>query len=192
MSLQLYIASGHALLDSVDEFAQRLFFEVLVVSLTLVTVVCEVYADYFGNRDSTLSLHFYESWSGWAVMTLNTLLFVQTCRAMHGAHVLEEKSRAVRRFYFFTFVSASLYFLSTPAMCVLTKLLEPWHRRKVINASELCVRFVATVVLLCYLRPSKFDAVIAARLERPGTREVAMEMSEAIAAGPFACVDRVD
>merc|ERR1712232_800718 len=65
--LQLYVASGKALLKSPEEFARRCFITTLVVAIVAVTLGCEVYERYFGDLDWSTTLYFYASWPGFTI-----------------------------------------------------------------------------------------------------------------------------
>merc|ERR1712194_571451 len=76
---------------------------------------------------------------------------------------LSESSPALRSYYCTVSLAAGVYFASLPVICVISGALSPWVVRKVVERTELCSRFIATVLLLVCLRPSRVDALVAAR-----------------------------
>jgi len=183
-TLQLYIASGKALLTSHTEARRRTILKILVLGIFLVTLGCEVWGRYFGDLDWSTTLYFYESWPGTLILIFNTILFAEVCRATFKLIRLGDSSEAIQRFYTVTFTAAVLYFLAVPAMCLLAHYVNPWDRRKVVVRTEVTMRFTASAILALCLRPSRLDPMITARMEVPEQRAQAVELAGGLTGDP--------
>lgn len=127
--------------------------------------------------DWSTTLYFYASWPGLLILTFNSLLFAEVLRATHLLYKQPNISRAVQRFYIFTFAAAVLYFTALPVTCALAHVLHPWDRKKVVDRVELTVRFLASAILVFCLRPTRLDTMINARMEVPEKRQQAIELA---------------
>jgi len=179
-TLQLYVASGKALLQSATEVTRRRRVQLLVAGIVVVSMGCEVYVRYFGDLDWSTTLYFYASWPGFLILTLNTCLFAEVCLATWRLYKQPETSVAIKRFYVATFVAAVLYFTALPATCILAHMLYPWQRKKLVMRTEVATRLLTTIILCFCLRPSKLDRMINARLEAPENRQHAVEMAQGL------------
>merc|ERR1719356_1667562 len=136
---------------------------VIGVSLVLLMTLsagCEIRAHYFHDMDTNFYL--YESWPGLLILTLNLGLLGASWLMTWDAY-LSETSPAIRSYYCTVSLAAGVYFASLPVICVISGALSPWVVRKMVERTELCSRFIATVLLLVCLWPSRVDALVAAR-----------------------------
>lgn len=160
--LQLLTAKGWALFYAPEELGRRQFMICVLGGIVLITLVCEVHADYFHDMSTTLYL--YESTPGYVILGLSMVLFLEAWRSMRETYH-HETSEEVRVFYLLVSLASSMYFLTLPIMCFLAAVFDPWVRAYCVSVAEVCSRFLATVVMAICLRPSRLDAMVNARLE---------------------------
>jgi len=191
--LQLFMARGRALLGAAGAGpffrmgfwtrCRQLFLQGLVASIVLLSVGCEVYERYFGDTDWSTTLYFYDSWPGFIILMLNTVLFVEVCVATIELFRRPEREVEVLQLYRASFCASVAYFLALPATCILAHCLEPWDRRRTVVRAEVTVRIIASLMLALWFRPSKLDEKVQARLETPDHRQTAVELTDALAEG---------
>jgi len=160
--LQLLTAKGWALFYAPEELVQRRLMICILGGIILTSVACEIHADYF--HDWSTALYLYESWPGMVILLLNMVLFAEAWRSMRETY-RHETSDEVRIFYVVISSASFLYFLTLPVMCILAAAFDPWVRSKYVARAEVASRFIATLMLVFCLRPSRLDAMVNARLE---------------------------
>jgi len=158
--LQFFIGKGWALFASPEQKTQRCMIFVALLLVMGVSTACEIRAHYFHDMDTHFYL--YESWPGLLILTLNLGLLGASWLMTWDAY-LSEPSPALRSYYCTVSLAAGVYFASLPIICVISGALSPWVVRKIVERTELCSRFIATVLLLLCLWPSRVDALVAAR-----------------------------
>jgi len=178
--LQLFVARGKGLVDAPEEWVRRCYLRVVLLGTVVMSVGCELYGRSY--LDWSTTLYFYSSWPGTIVLLLNIGLFVDVCTSTLWLYRQPETSAAILRFYGLTSAVALLFFATLPVTCALAHIFAPWHRKKFIARTEIGMRFVATALLACCLRPSRLDAAVGARLQIAGeARERAVELAAGLA-----------
>lgn len=179
--LQLFLVRGRDCLRSPGDFVRRNFVRCGIVVFVLVSVGCEIQSSYLGDLDYSTTLHFYSSWPGFVVLTLNTLLFLDVCRSSQKMLKQNNESQNVRNFFVRTTAAAMLYFAVLPVMTILAHAFAPWVRKKFVDRAEVFSRLLVCSLLSYCLWPSRLDVLINARLEAPEMREAAVELTEQFA-----------
>merc|ERR1712232_137895 len=151
-----------ALFYAPGELVQRRLMICTLGGIILISIACEVHADFF--HDWSTELYLYESWPGMLILVLNLLLFGEAWRSMYETYH-HETSKEVRIFYIVISSSSLLYFMSLPVMCILALSFDPWVRLKYVNRAEVASRAAATLLFAFCLRPTRLDAMVNARLE---------------------------
>jgi len=174
--LQLLVAGGWALVGAQNEKSARMRSTVCAATLGifLLTISCELHQEY--GRDTATAVYLYESWPGCIILLLNICLLVVSASLMRDTY-RKERVAEVRTFYKTLSFAIGLYYVSLPAVCLVATLLSPWVRLKYVQLLEISTRFLVTVLLLRWLRPSHLDGLINNRLEEAGRDDCDPEQS---------------
>lgn len=170
-SLQVLTAKGWALFfyaPQEEPLARGQLAICALAGIICTSAACEIHADYLHTSSTTLCI--YESWPGFAVLSLNVLLFLEAWRSMRETYRLETSDK-VRVFRVVMSAASLAYFLALPLACILAVAFAPWVRAKYISRAEVASRLLASLLLAFCLRPSRLDAMVNARLEE-GLRTV--------------------
>jgi len=183
--LQFLIAKGWALMFTPDEACLRGVIVVALFASIGLSVACEIHEQYFHDQRTTFYL--YEDWTGYLICGLNlgllSLAWFLTYRTYKA-----EAAEDVKGFYCVVSVACGIYFAALPVIAVVATLLSPWVVRKYIERVELTARFIATVLLVRVLRPSRLDVLVARRMKNPVANEqevMLRDQGSAVAAQDF-------
>jgi hypothetical protein len=162
--LQLLTAKGWAFFHGRDfeAMAHRQVLSVLLSAVIVVSVACEIHADY--TRDWTPTLYLYEKWSGTVLLMVHVVLCYEACRSLWMTWSKEESSE-LRNFYQMVLAASVVYFMTVPALCLLSPAFDPWVRDKYVVRIEVFSRLIGTLLLAFCLRPSRLDALVTGRLK---------------------------
>jgi len=172
--LQFFIGKGWALFYSPGEAMQRSMIFVALLLIMGISATCEVRSHYFHDMDTNFYL--YASWPGLLILALNLSLLGASWLTTWDTY-LSETSPVLRSYYRMVSLAAGVYFASLPVISVVAGTLAPWVVRKVVERTEMGSRFVAMVLLMACLWPSRVDALVAARLKNR-TQDSLMKVDE--------------
>jgi len=156
-----FMAKGWSLLlpPADDEREQPVAIFGALFAVISLSVACEVHEQYFHDQSSEIRL--YDSWAGEIILVLNLGLLTSACWLMWEAYHCETLP-AVRQLSRRVSATAGIYFTALPVMALLALVLEPWVRRKYVERLELFTRWLATMLLLFFLHPSRSEEVVVA------------------------------
>jgi len=162
--LQLLTAKGWVFFHGRDfeSMAHRHLLSVLLSAITVVSVACEIHADY--TRDWTPTLYLYEKWSGTVLLMVHVVLCYEACRSLWLTWS-KEQSGELQHFYRMVLAASIVYFMTVPALCLLSPAFDPWVRDKYIVRIEVLSRLAGTILLALCLKPSRLDALVVGRLK---------------------------
>jgi len=160
MALQMLVARGWALLSAPSEWQHRHTIAAALVVVVLLTVGCEVHAEYF--RDQSTSLYRYQSWPGGLILALQLGLLLLAWSWVWAAY-RRETVPAVRVVHRAVLAVCGIYFATLPVVCLLADVVRPWWRRKIVEGVELGSRSVATGLLLMCLHPWSLQQLMTAQ-----------------------------
>lgn len=163
--LQLFLVRGRGFLQSPSEYTRRCVVQISVALYVAIALGSEVYEQYFGHLDWSVTVYFYSSRPGMVLVTLNVALFVDVMRSTVQLFRRGDLSPELRGFYMRAAGVAALYFLALPLVVLVATVIEPWARTKVVERVEVLSRFLVSCALVYCLWPSRLDHLVNARLD---------------------------
>ena len=156
INVLLSIARGWTITTSkLSRKTENLFFTAVLV--------CIYVGLFFGEtlRDRALDYYVYDSWAGYMLITMNIFLLIVFLILIHRTYVFEK--RVVKRNFYrrFAFIY-TVWFLTTPTLVLIARLVDPHVRAVVLFGFERVIQVLAFMLIPMLQRPKNSFEVYGA------------------------------
>jgi hypothetical protein len=107
------------------------------------------------SDDDYYKFHEYENWAGYSILTLRVALFLYFVKGLYFSFL--EARETIRRFIVKLGLYGSVYFLAIPLIVIITTIVAPYCRHKVVVIGSLSLQILGMIFMTVLFNETKGD-----------------------------------
>lgn len=107
------------------------------------------------SDDDYYKFHEYENWAGYSILFLRVALFLYFIKGLYSS--FQEARETIRRFIVRLGLYGSVYFLAIPIIVIITTIVAPYCRHKVVVIGSLSLQILGMIFMTVLFNETKGD-----------------------------------
>lgn len=121
--------------------------------IALIQIVCTIISKI--SDDEYYKFHDYENWAGYSILILRVALFLYFIKGLYCSFL--EARETIKRFIVKLGLYGSVYFLAIPIIVIITTIVAPYCRHKVVVIGSLSLQILGMIFMTVLFNETKGD-----------------------------------